>query len=201
MRNISHALGWLFVIALTGCSGDYARLEPSYPLSPASNSALERSSGIEVVANANTWRGSEAVNRDLLPIELVITNRSQGPIHVGHQDVNLIEPSGIVAARSPRAIRPRVQPITMGLSPIEIDPEAGNAAAPPPPTPEESAEADVREEALREAPIPPGQITRGFVYFPRVSKDVTHVDLRVIARDRPGGRAVAVLVVPFDVVR
>jgi len=187
-------LGKIVTLALVAAACSHGELQPA-------SSAPQENAGVRVFADPGAWRGDLAVQRELVPVELVIENRRAEPVYFSTVDVKLIGPERRLDALAPERVKIEQERVSLGLDPRTpefLQYSAGQEYHPPF---ELGPTTQVRQAAIADGPIAPGGVRRGFVYFERLPKDLEQATLRVAFRAAQGDRLVAVVDVPFAVER
>jgi hypothetical protein len=212
----------LAVVGLGACAGRL-RPAPEAQLAPPDGApgAVAEASGVTLEARVGAWRAwppnLEAVT---LPVLVTIDNRGGLRLRVRYDDFDLTAQDGRrFAARAPFALTGYVaQPVTpyaypyWGPGPMVFGGfrSAAFVGRPffydpfyydywPPVAYVGLPSGDMVQLALREAVVEPQTRVSGFVYFDRLPRKVTRVDLTFRLVDAASGEARGEIVIPFVV--
>ncbi len=197
MTKWSAAVGPLLFAVAAGCA--QAELTPAS--GARSPTAAREERGIRVYADPVAWQGSLVVQRELVPIELVIENRGTEIVYFDRGDVTLVGSHHRLITLAPEQVELAPERLSLGLDPGTPEFLQSQGAAYYHPPEQEQPTAEVRAAAIAEGQIPPGQTRQGFIYFDRLPKDLERAELHVTLRRAPGATVVADIVIPFAVER
>jgi hypothetical protein len=212
-------------LALNACAGRLqpaatAQLAPGEP-----KAAIATVEGVTVVARPNAWRGFPSdLDRQVTPILITIRNERAQLVSVKSGETALMAASGRrFAAIPPQAVEGTVEEPVSAL-PVSVGGFYGTAefdgrvldpwyrsgpwqpGAPfgwdtrydgPSYASVRLPTRDMLALALPDAPIRPGEIAQGFVYFERVGPKGTSVDLVLPLLDAGSGQRLGEVSIPF----
>lgn len=206
----------LAAVVLAGCSS--VQLVPLQPTAPGQS--LATSSNVEVQADTRA-KGPSAMPSNVTPVHLAIRNLSEKPVYVDLGDIELDGASHSLDAVPPVMIEPRHRIASLGLDPaspfvveqttdssgprvgrtesVLIEPGFGTGTSAPLPGTRDRARDELLQSALQTGVIPSGQTRAGFVYFPRLPKDVGQLTLKVGVRRAPKVAPDSVVQIPYSV--
>jgi hypothetical protein len=206
-------------LLVSGCSS--VKLVPVAAAAPGLSVAA--SSGVEVRADTRAAAPS-AVPPNLTPVRLSVTNRSDRPVYVQLQDIELHGPSHELSAVPPRSIEPRHRIASLGLDPaspfvveqsvegvgphagrtesVLLEPGIGTGTAPTyAPGKTDRARAELLESSFEGGAIQSGQTREGFIYFRQLPEHADRLTLQVGVRPAPDHAPATVLQIPYTTTR
>jgi hypothetical protein len=193
--KLSHGAAIGLIGSLLGCGR--VQLEPQQPSAPG-NTAIARSDGITVGADAQAWNGAPWVAAKLTPILLDIINQSAEPVHGSVADIQLLTEDEQLPALPPAAIDLDPQATTVGKTAAEFDSRAGSYEYRQKNPAELAMDREIQRMAFPEGFIASGHRVVGFVYFGQLPDDTDSATLRVVLRRAPAGPVHATLDIPFS---
>jgi hypothetical protein len=193
--KLSHGAALGLIGSLLGCGR--VQLEPQQASAPGTSTAIARSDGVTVGADAQAWNGAPWVATKLTPILVDIINQSAEPVHGSVADIQLVTEHEQMAALPPAAIDLEPQSTTVGKTAADFDSRAGAYEYRQKNPAELALDRDIQRMAFPEGFIPSGHRAVGFVYFGPLPDDTDGATLHVVLRDAPAGPVHATLDIPF----
>ena len=177
--------------------------------------------GIHIVADGDAWSGDPAnLEKLLTPVKVTIENHSGDPLRIRYREFSLENSAGLHAAplspfKLSNSTQPAATPITPGftsdgfyvapyfqfygsvLSPwpyeFPFDNPQGNAYAY-----WEQSTPDMIAKAIPEGVLSPSGSIAGFLYFPKVAKEVKSVDFAARLVQARSSQALGAARIPFN---
>ncbi|OLB97734.1 MAG: hypothetical protein AUH30_09795 [Candidatus Rokubacteria bacterium 13_1_40CM_68_15] len=205
------------IVVLSGCAAELRPAPTAQVLPGPGRPATAEAAGVRVVAQTGAWRAHPmGLPGVFTPILVTVDNQSDVPLRIRHSDFALVSGDGRrFATLAPGEVHgtvadpgPPAYAYSRGVFVARREPGGRVILSEPFPydpffdyfpgsTWTELPTRDMIQLALPERVLAPGTNAAGFVYFPRVSRNVSSADFTAALVDDRTGAPVATLAIPF----